>query len=44
MYLEKADKAIIYEVYGDVLISFGRVNESKDAYVRPGGSLAQGNF
>lgn len=38
--LKKNEKAIIYEVLGNVLLSLGRVKESKDAYVK---SIDYGN-
>lgn len=40
MPMKKEDKVVIYETYGDVLLSLGRVDESKDAYVK---SLDYGN-
>jgi tetratricopeptide (TPR) repeat protein len=40
MPIEKEDKVVIYETYGDVLLSLARVNESKDAYVK---SIDYGN-
>ena len=40
MPIEKDDKLVIYETYGDVLLSLGRVSEAKEAYVK---SLDHGN-